>query len=495
MRTAIKSACPVRFLQILLRVLAALVVFSASSSTAWAQSDVRQKCMDALLEVFNRNEIKGTDVKGNEKGPPARQTICESESGIPAEPPKPPICTDPKIWPDPHGSSENPGTVKEVQGFLSRPENELLKSWQAALASRSPIALARATKRPPSRKVLAAKIEHMLPRMPVAADFGEPFKIQTEMRYPQSMCEPSQPVPGQCKTVVPLQIWIYPSRPHTNHPLVVFLLNWDERKSGRVILSLSGHWYPSGMPLAEIGISETNAGTNQILGYLAVREYPIVAFSDETLYFPSNGTERFLAIAQFLEKNLLPASRYEIDALGISGGAQRLFFLFRTRLNIKSAYIAESFLPTWWDDYSVTLTHPPIPKRSTVEFHVDADVFDYSFFSSFLWADLALLGLQNHNTDIALVENEGEDARDKYGLAETTMYLLPYMSGARLETRGTDRTGSSHNFMTCHEYIPSDYIAFLEEVRSGKFPNDDLVPKASDFSGWNSGESQGGKPK
>jgi hypothetical protein len=140
--------------------------------------------------------------------------------------------------------------------------------------------------------------------------------------------------------------------------------------------------------------------------------------------------------------------KLKFDAVGLSGGAERLYHLlmFRDLVELRSAYIAGYFYPPCWSHAGDTY------DRATPSFD---GLFD--------WSQLVYKGMQD-GVRVALVHNAKEGSDDNFflrqGVVRQTCAIF----------RGTNAIEVRGDSNLCHEYDLGDYALFLSDVRNGIGP-------------------------
>ena len=147
--------------------------------------------------------------------------------------------------------------------------------------------------------------------------------------------------------------------------------------------------------------------------------------------------------------------------MGLSGGCERMYhFLMFHRCRLATAYLAGFFRPPWEDLHQWRTTGG---KQG-----VDHDTFNETFYSSFQWADLVLVGIQR-GVEVRLAP----DVLDFRGKNVLKYEMLPairrYTDRVAIGGDDPDGDGISNSGRNLgHEYDLIDYVKFLEASRIGK---------------------------
>jgi hypothetical protein len=240
--------------------------------------------------------------------------------------------------------------------------------------------------------------------------------------------------------------------------LVAYYANYDKLSEHHqsVIFHINGHFgaNPSRMGF---GLEQLGGVAGAALGKIAMQGYPLVTYDDHNVGESSGASDslpQVLENIQMMDRTLLTKFA-RVDAVGISGGAERLYHtmaIFQSK--IRSVYYAGFAVPQW-----TRLTGAP--------FGSDHDTHDKAFLESFQFADLVLVGLAR-GVKTAFAHNAYEGGRSKYGyFVEIAPTLQRYTS--EFVARGDDRNGDGvpdSGPGLAHEYDLPDYLEFLNEARA-----------------------------
>ena len=249
--------------------------------------------------------------------------------------------------------------------------------------------------------------------------------------------------------------------------LVAYFANYHkvDPRHGAVVFQINGHFgrNPSRQGL---GMERRGGYVGAVLGKLALRGIPLITYDDHEVGESSratgkeNGQYRTLANLRMMDDALL-IHFARVDGMGLSGGCERLYhFLVFHRCRLATAYLAGFLRPPWEDLYHWRTTGG---KRG-----VDHDTFNETFYSSFQWADLVLVGIQR-GVDVCLAP----DVHDFKGKNVLKYEMLPairrYTDRVAIGGDDPDRDGISNSGRNLgHEYDLIDYVKFLEASRKDK---------------------------
>ena len=212
-----------------------------------------------------------------------------------------------------------------------------------------------------------------------------------------------------------------------------------------------------------------------LAGRLAAAGYSVLLYTDPTQE-PNNayggkaakGFERVMKDAVAVQRALLEPYSYEIDAVGLSGGAQRLFFLMPILKRLRSAYLAGYFSPNWVAEF--TRNHGAAVCKP-FDLCYDTDFERPALTTNYMLADLVALALSN-DVRVAFASNAREGARAHKVFLHHELVPMLLKTGKPFELRGDDLTGNGKPINggiqgkgLCHEYDTPDYLDFLKEVR------------------------------
>lgn len=240
--------------------------------------------------------------------------------------------------------------------------------------------------------------------------------------------------------------------------LVAYYANYDKLQNhvGSVIFQINGHFGTNPSRLG-LGLEQNGGLTGAALGKIAMQGYPLLTYDDHNVGESSaaaDGLPRTLENIQMIDRTLL--TQFDrVDALGISGGAERLFYTMPFfESSIQSVYYAGWAVPLW-----TRLVGDP--------FGSDADTHDQALLENFTLAELALVGLAR-GVETAFAHNAYEGGKSKYGFFEEIAPALQQYSASFL-IRGDDRNGDGlpdYGPGLAHEYDLHDYLEFLQQVRA-----------------------------
>ena len=282
------------------------------------------------------------------------------------------------------------------------------------------------------------------------------------LEYPAEYYHQSQPVTVHAKRLELRATDTFGDK----RKLVVYFLNYDKIDSDarRVILQLHGHFgqNPSRM---SIGLEQHGGLTGAAVAKIALRGYPVIVFDDHDVgeSSPATGKEpgfiRTLANLRMVDHALL--THFErVDALGLSGGCERLFyFLIMHRCNLGSAYLSGFGMSPW--------TYLDARSQQDSPFGYNADTFDERFCSQFQWADFVLAGIEQ-GIDICIATQTNESGVPKYFLHEEVLPAIRRFTD-RFELGGDDPDGDgigNDGRNLHHEYDLPDFFDFLERSQT-----------------------------
>jgi hypothetical protein len=240
---------------------------------------------------------------------------------------------------------------------------------------------------------------------------------------------------------------------------VVWLLHGHHGSAEILTGEVIDHDFPEGRPLERC-----------LAGKLASRGYQVLTYTDPTeddahKTAGADGFKRVLQDALAVQAKLLLPLRFKLDLAGISGGAQRLYFLLPILKNVNSAYFAGYFSSTWMEPYAASVGD----KCHRYDLCYDTDFVGASITENYLPADLLALALAD-GVKIAFASNAREGARAHKAFLQHE--LLPLLSKLHkpFELAGDDlrALGPKPNQLgLCHEWDVADYEEFLQSVRSG----------------------------
>ena len=240
--------------------------------------------------------------------------------------------------------------------------------------------------------------------------------------------------------------------------LVAYYANYDKlaEHDDSLIFQVNGHFGANPSRLG-FGLEQNGGLSGAALGLIAMQGLPLLTYDDHNVGESSNASDgliRTLENMRMIDQVLL--SQFDrVDAVGISGGAERLYYfmpLFES--NLQSVYYSGLATPQW-----TRLVGPP--------FGNDADTFDQILLDNFQFADLALVGLAR-DVETAFAHNAFEGGKSKYGYFEEILPTLKQYT-EDFQTRGDDQNGDGipdYGPGLSHEYNLPDYFAFLQQVRA-----------------------------
>ena len=243
----------------------------------------------------------------------------------------------------------------------------------------------------------------------------------------------------------------------TDRTLVAYYANYDKlaEHDDSLIFQVNGHFGTNPSRLG-FGLEQNGGLSGAALGLIAMQGLPLLTYDDHNVGESSSANDsliRTLENMQMIDQVLL--SQFDhVDALGISGGAERLYYfmpLFKS--NLRSVYYSGFAVPQW-----TRLVGPP--------FGSDPDTFDQTLLDNFQFADLALVGLAR-GVETAFAHNTFEGGKSKYGYFEEILPTLKQYTDD-FQTRGDDQNGDGipdYGTGLSHEYNLPDYFAFLQQIR------------------------------
>jgi hypothetical protein len=261
-------------------------------------------------------------------------------------------------------------------------------------------------------------------------------------------------------------VWVFPGHAETPEALIGIARDIPSQHQGS-----------QGLPIR-----------HYLAGRLAAAGHLVIVYSDPTVgqkYYGKwnvqgkkmqSGVERFMQDAQLINRIFL--QDYDIDAVGLSGGAQRLIYLLPLLDNLRSAYIAGYAYPTW-----VELMGNSEPQASTNTcLYAANDFWEKSILENYSVADFVVAGMLLNHVRIGFAANAMDNNLNKLFLRRE---LIPSVqnvandlgdSGFVIELRGDDIDGDGKSvygskYALYHEYDVADYLDFLQEVRLGSWPN------------------------
>ena len=193
--------------------------------------------------------------------------------------------------------------------------------------------------------------------------------------------------------------------------VVAYYLNYDKVKRGnnRVVFQVNGHYgfQPSRLHL---GLKGKGGATGSPVAAIALAGHPVITYDDHDVGESSpatgkeNGLYRTLANLHMIDVGLLMHFD-RVDAIGISGGVERLyhFFMFN-QCPIFSAYLGGFFTSTWMPLDSTYFKRGP--------FGADEDTLHEGYLMHFQRVDHVLTAIAK-GIDVNLVNNTLESGTGK----------------------------------------------------------------------------------
>jgi len=247
--------------------------------------------------------------------------------------------------------------------------------------------------------------------------------------------------------------------------VVAYFANYDkvDPRNPSVVFQVNGHFGHNPTRIG-LGIEKRGGYSGAALGKLVLQGLPLIAFDDHDVGESSdatgkeNGQYRTLANLRMMDDALL-VHFARVDAIGISGGCERLYhFMMFHRCPMATAYLAGFFRPPWLDFYHW--------KTTAGERGVDHDTFNEVFYANFQWTDLVLVGIQRC-IDIRLASMTYEGGSGKYSLRHEMLPAIRHYTD-RFTVGGDDPDcdGISNNGRNLsHEYDLIDYREYLARTR------------------------------
>ncbi|MDB5103992.1 MAG: hypothetical protein JWP91_1681 [Fibrobacteres bacterium] len=283
-----------------------------------------------------------------------------------------------------------------------------------------------------------------------------------EYRYPAGYFGNAEPVAVKAKRII-----ITALAPDSGNmrKICAYHLNYDkDSASGQsIVFQINGHFGDSPSRSA-IGLDERGGYGGAAVGKLAIKGIPIITYDDSrNNLIPagnlgeswSNNHERdgvihTLEDLLIVERALLMGFK-RVDAIGISGGAERLYhFLALHSCRLETAYLAGFARSAW------------MPEDNDMRSSADSIVAQVQL------ADLALIGAQR-GTDVVFTQNSGEGDLSKAGLIyDLIPRIAPWFGSVEIHGDDVDGDGMSEApTPLAHEYDLQDYLHYLACRRGG----------------------------
>ena len=277
-------------------------------------------------------------------------------------------------------------------------------------------------------------------------------QVKTEYfvyQYPAGFFRNTQPADVETKKIT-VEVSV-PKR--GSHTFTAYVLRWKEVEKGREpSYFINGHWGDAPSRVS-IGLEPDVRGgaSGASAGRLALCGVPVITF-DPALGPPLQSVLIDLdAMDRAVLRNF--GNVQKVNAVGLSGGAERLFHQMMISLNLRTAYFAGYFQSPWTRNI-----------RGVVGLDTDPDTDNREFQSNFQWSELAAVGI-SRGTRLAFASNTYEDGANKNSLFQE---LLPELKriGVSVYVGGDDPLGTgvpgTNRPGLCHEIDIDDYLRFLK---------------------------------